>query len=72
MPVLPIPQQSDWSDNIYVLTTTRVLVMIGAAYLIRTLYSLVPSIWGTRSASVAAGPLPCTPNNGPGKTSAKG
>ncbi|KAM0795149.1 hypothetical protein BDR22DRAFT_826351 [Usnea florida] len=53
MPVLPIPQHSDWSDNIYVLTATRVLVIIGAAYLIRTLYSLVPSIWGTSSASVA-------------------
>ena len=62
MPVLPVPQQSDWSDNIYVLTATRVLVMLGMAYLIKTLYSLVPSIWGTRSASIAAGAFPSIRN----------
>ena len=72
MPVLPVPQQSDWSNNIYVLTATRVFVMIGVAYLIRSLYTLVPSIWGTRSASIAAGALPCICNVGQGKTSAKG
>lgn len=57
MPALPTPQQSDWDNNVYVLATTRIFVMIGLAYLIRSLYSLVPSIWGTRSASVAAGGL---------------
>lgn len=62
MPVLPNPQQSDWNNNIYVLATTRVLVVIGVAYLIRSLYGLVPSIWGTRSASIAAGALPCPSN----------
>ena len=71
MPLLLDPQQSDWSNNVYVLTATRVLVMIGVAYLIRSLYSLVPSIWGTRSASIAAGALPCTSNIDRGKTRAK-
>ena len=55
MPVLPTSQQSDWNNNVYVLATTRVLVMIGLAYLIKRLYNLVPSIWGTRLAPVAAG-----------------
>lgn len=61
MPALPISQPSDWNNNVYVLATTRVFVMIGLAYLLRTLYSLVPSIWGARSASVSAGGLsfPC-------------
>ena len=72
MPVLPDPQQSDWNNNIYVLATARILIMIGMAYLIRSLYSLVPSIWGTHSASVAAGALPCTSNIDQDKTSAKG
>ena len=72
MPPLQVPQHTDWSNNIYVLTATRVLVMIGVAYLIKSLYSLVPSIWGTRSASIAAGALPCTPHIDQGETSAKG
>ena len=34
-------QQTGWKDNIYVLTTTRVFVVVGAAYLCRSLYYLV-------------------------------
>ena len=55
MPALRIFQPSDWSNNVYVLATMRILVMIGLAYLIKSLYNVVPSIWGTRSASIAAG-----------------
>ncbi|CAD6590898.1 MAG: hypothetical protein ASARMPRED_005096 [Alectoria sarmentosa] len=53
MPALPVPQ-SDWSNNVYVVVTTRVFVMVGMAYLIKSLYHLLPSNWGTRSASIAA------------------
>ncbi|KAK0508806.1 hypothetical protein JMJ35_009082 [Cladonia borealis] len=38
MPVLAIQQQSDWENNIYVLTTTRILVIVGVTYLFRSLY----------------------------------
>lgn len=55
MPALTVPQQPDWNNNVYVLATTRMFVMIGMAYLIKSLYNLVPSIWGTRSAPIAAG-----------------
>lgn len=55
MPALPIPQQSDWNNNVYVLATTRIFVMIGLAYLLRSLYNLMPSNWGTHPASIAAG-----------------
>ena len=55
MPALPIPQQSDWSNNVYVVATTRIFVVIGMGYLVKSLYNHVPPIWGTRSASVAAG-----------------
>ena len=57
MPALPVPQQSDWNNNIYVLAVTRIFVMIGVAFLIKNLYNLMPTIWGTRSASIAAGGL---------------
>lgn len=61
MPPLPISRPSDWNNNVYVLATIRVFVMIGFAYLLKALYSLVPSIRGARSAPVAAGGLsfPC-------------
>ena len=71
MPALPVPQHADWSNNFYVLATTRVLIVIGLAYLIRSLYSLVPSIWGMRSAAVAAGALPCHSHIDQGRRSAK-
>ncbi len=57
MPALPVSQESDWNNNVYVIATTRAFVMIGIAYLVKSLYNLVPSIWGTRSASIAAGRL---------------
>ena len=57
MPALPISQQPEWNYNVYVLATTRILVMIGVAYLIKSLYTLVPLIWGSGSASIAAGGL---------------
>lgn len=55
MPSLPNPQQSDWGNNAYVVATTRIFVVIGMGYLVKSLYNFVPSIWGTRSASIAAG-----------------
>lgn len=55
MPALPVPQQSDWSNNVYVVATTRIFVMIGMAYLIKSLYNLVQSTWGARAASMATG-----------------
>ena len=61
MPALPVPQ-SDWSNNVYVVVTTRVFVMVGMAYLIKSLYHLLPSNWGTRSASIAAGRLSLASN----------
>ena len=57
MPALPISQQPEWNYNVYVLATNRILVMIGVAYLIKSLYTLVPLIWGSGSASIAAGEL---------------
>lgn len=57
MPLLPISQQPDWNNNIYVLATTRILGMVGAAYLVKSLYTLTRLTWGTRSAFLAAGRL---------------
>lgn len=57
MPPLPISQQPDWNNNIYVLATTRILVMVGAAYLVKSLYTLIRLTWGTRSNFLAAGRL---------------
>lgn len=62
MPALSVPPESGWNSNVYILTTTRVFGMFGLAYLIRTLYSMVPSMWGAGSASVAAGGLSFHPN----------
>ena len=55
MPALPASQQLDWNNNIYVLATIRILLVIGVAYLIKILCSLMPFMWGTRTASVAHG-----------------
>ena len=55
MPVLTARQDSDWDSNVYVITTTRVLVLVGTAYLGRSLYNLVSATWGSRSTSTAAG-----------------
>ncbi len=40
MPVLT-PEQSNWENNIYVVTTTRVFIMAGVIYLGRSLYYLI-------------------------------
>ena len=53
MPALPVPQQSDWNNNVYVLATTRIFVIIGMAYLVKILYNMASSMWGARSASIA-------------------
>lgn len=67
MPVLTLQQQSAWEDNVYVLTTTRILVIVGVTYLVRNLYQwarpvverlhltdLVNSATGSSSHPVAA------------------
>jgi len=40
MTVIKNSPQSDWSDNIFVLSITRVLVVIAVTYLARSLYQL--------------------------------
>lgn len=57
MPALSISQQPEWNNNVYVFATSRILVVIGVAYLIKSLYTLVPLIWGSGSASIVAGGL---------------
>ena len=61
MPALPISQQSNWSNNVFVLATTRILIMIGLAYLIKSLYAYLHLAWSTRSDSLVAGGLPSRP-----------
>ncbi len=41
MPTLNPPQQDMWNDNVYVLTTTRILIVIGVSYLLRSLFQLI-------------------------------
>ena len=55
MLALPASQQLDWNNNIYVLATIRILLVIGVAYLVKIVYGLMPFTWGTRTASVAHG-----------------
>ena len=55
MAALPASEQLDWNNNIYVVATIRILLVIGVAYLIKILYSLMPFMWGTRIASAAHG-----------------
>ena len=38
MPALALQQQSAWENNVYVLTTTRLFVIVGVTYLFRSLY----------------------------------
>ena len=63
MPVLTKPQEPSWESNAYVLATTRIFVLMGTAYLGRSLYKMVSPAWGSRAASTAAGThfLPCSP-----------
>ena len=60
MPVLPSQQQSnDWDSNIYVVTVTRVLVVVGVTYLIQSVYQYV-----TRLRSLNNGnSIPGTPSS---------
>ena len=54
-------QEPSWGSNMYVIVTTRIFVLIGAAYLVRSLYNLVSPSWGSRLASIAAGELRSLP-----------
>lgn len=64
MPALPRQQQSnDWDSNIYVVTVTRILVVVGVTYLIRSVYLYITrlrlpndgnSIIGTLSSDLLA------------------
>ena len=58
MPILPTSQQADWGNNVFIQATTRILVMIGLAYLVKSLYAFWPLALSTRSGSFAAGGLP--------------
>ena len=55
MPTFPAAQQVDWNNNVYVIATTRIFVVIGVAYLIKSLCNVVPSIRSADSVSVADG-----------------
>ena len=54
MPVMTTSQESSWESNVYVIVTTRFLVLVGTAYLVRSLYDLVSATWGSRIASAVA------------------
>ncbi|KAL9103183.1 MAG: hypothetical protein Q9163_001749 [Psora crenata] len=41
MPAISTPKQTTWDSNIYVVAMTRVLVIIGVSYLIKSLYQLI-------------------------------
>lgn len=55
MPVTTNFQGPSWESNVYVLATTRIFVLMGTAYLVRSLYNLVSPAWGSRPASIVAG-----------------
>ena len=58
MPVLPSQQQSnDWDSNIYVVTVTRVLVVVGVTYLIRSVYQYVTRLRSPNNGNSIAGTL---------------
>lgn len=46
------PQQDNWDNNIYVISTTRVLIALGLTFLIRSVYQLFQRM---RSAGANAG-----------------
>ena len=54
MPVITTSQGSSWESNVYVIVTTRFFLLMGTAYLIRSLYDLVSATWGSRLASTFA------------------
>ena len=51
MPVITTSQGSSWESNVYVIVTTRFFILMGTAYLIRSLYNLVSATWGSHLAS---------------------
>ena len=55
MSVVSIPQDPSWDNNFYVLVTTRTLALMGTAFLVRHLYSLLPPTWRSRPGSIVAG-----------------
>ena len=57
MPALTTPQEPSWDNNVYVLVTTRIFVLMSMAYLARSLYNMVSPAWGSRAASTVAGEL---------------
>ena len=54
MPVITNPQEPSWESNVYFIVTTRIFVLMGTAYLIRSLWTLVSANWGSRLASTFA------------------
>ena len=54
MPANFTSQGPSWESNVYVIVTTRIFVLMGTAYLIRSLYILVSATWGSRLASTFA------------------
>ena len=48
------PQEPSWESNVYFIVTIRIFVLMGTAYLIRSLYVLVSVTWGSRLASTFA------------------
>ena len=62
MPVVMVPQDPTWANNIYLLGTTRAFALMGTAYLVRSLYNLLAQTWDSRPASVVAGKLSCLPH----------
>ena len=61
MPVITTPQEPSWDNNVYVIVTTRMFVLMGTAYLIRSLYNLVSAAGVPRFVSNVAGELSFVP-----------
>ena len=58
MPVLPPQEHSnDWDSNIYVVTVTRILVVVGMTYLIRSVYQYVTRLRSPNNGNSIAGTL---------------
>lgn len=53
--MITTPQEPGWNSNVYVIATTRIFVLVGTAYLLRSLYNMVSHIWGPRLASILDG-----------------
>ena len=51
-------QQDNWQNNIYILSTTRVLMVIGLTFLIRSSYQLYQRMRSTGGRVTAAGESP--------------